>query len=247
MGISSFAVAYSALPPIHRGAIMLKRAWFSAVLLSMVSSAAAAADPPAQKEAAPPKVAAGNPDSEAQFAWQLFAQAMKPSGGARTFETWTEQCTLNPEMAGCPAPSATAGKTRVLHGSALSHSARGAAASKAATTDNGIECNAMSTTPVGTYPPPKNVTPSAQFCEEVYVNPSEAGFVKQNGLTTLTGQQTYGASRSNAITFPWSAIEVKADWVPTSSFANPTFTCPDPTNKLYTDTINGTCYALVGI
>lgn len=105
----------------------------------------------------------------------------------------------------------------------------------------------MQTAPLNGYPPPKNVTKSAQFCEEVFVNADEAAFVRQNGLVTLTGQQTYGKAHGNAITFPWTAIEIKADWVPTTSFANPTFQCPDPTNKLYTETINGTCYALVGL
>ncbi|MBO1764845.1 hypothetical protein JQN64_27085, partial [Escherichia coli] len=78
------------------------------------------------------------------------------------------------------------------------------------------------------------------------MNPPEANFVKTNGLITLTGQQAYAKGQGGAITFPWDAIEVKADWVPTSSF-NPSFQCPDPTHSLYTETINGTCYALVGL
>ena len=35
--------------------------------------------------------------------------------------------------------------------------------------------------------------------------------------------------------------------MPVASFNSPTFACPDPTNSLYTETINGTCYALVGV
>jgi hypothetical protein len=40
---------------------------------------------------------------------------------------------------------------------------------------------------------------------------------------------------------------VKVDWVPVTSYNNPTFACPDPTNSLYTETINGRCYALAAI
>lgn len=224
---------------------MRKRSTLSALVGLMFAAAAGAAEPGAAPTLAE-KPTVGDAAAQAQFAWLLFVHAMKPSNGALTFETWTEQCQINPAMAGCPAQAATAGATkrRLLHGSALAH--RGAKA-KVSTSDNGVECNPMSTSPVGGYPPPGNVTATAQFCEEVYVNPPERDFVVQNQLTTLTGQSTYAKAHGNAITFPWDAIEVKADWVPTSSFANPTFTCPDTSGKLYTETINGTCYALVGV
>ena len=236
---------------------MSKRVWLTAVSMCLTACAeppAKQAEPPAkQEEVARP--AAGDTDGAAAYAWSLFVQAVRPSGGSLTFETWTEQCQLNPKAANCPSPSLAEGKTRTLHGSALALAKRGKAA-KSGATQGGIECQGMQTTalpvypptqPPTTYPPPKNVIPSAQFCEEVFVNADEATFVKQNGLLTLTGQQTYGKAHGNAITFPYTAIEIKADWVPTTSFANPTFQCPDPTNKLYTETINGTCYALVGL
>lgn len=201
-----------------------------------------------------------DPASNSQFAWKMFVQAMQTtSSGGLVFESWQEQCQINPAMPGCPTnlPAAADGKrARTLHASPL---ARRLAAQnpklKALVTVNGIECNAMNTfgLPVTNYPapplypPPANVTATAQFCEEVYANPPEVTFITQNNLQTLTGQATYGQSHGNAITLPASSIEVKADWVPTSSFANPTFQCPDPTGSLYTETINGTCYALVGL
>lgn len=217
------------------------------LFLSIVSFAASAAEPAAKKAPTIERPAAAtDSNAAAAYAWFLFVQAVTPVNGALTFETWTEQCQLNPAMVGCPPPSAAGAKVRTLHSSALARKVRGAKVAGAAS-DNGVECNAMQTSPLNGYPPPSNVTPSAQFCEEVYVNPDEVAFVKENGLLTLTGQQTYASSRSNAITFPWTAVEIKADWVPTSSFANPTFNCPDTTNTLYTETINGTCYALVGL
>jgi hypothetical protein len=194
---------------------------------------------------------AGDSASAAQFAWLLFLYAMQPStgsGGPLTFENWTEQCQLNPKQVGCPTQAQLAahrganGRVRILHGSALAR--KMVVGLKA--NQPGAECNAMTTGNLGGYPAPSNVVSTAQFCEEVFVNPAEKSFVTANGLTTLTGQQTYGKAHGGAITFPWSAVEVKADWVPVASFSNPTFSCPDPTNKLYTETINGTCYALVG-
>jgi len=216
-------------------------------LLLAVSCCAFGAGSGASAAAQPAKPTAGDVNAAAAYAWFLFAQAVAPSNGSLTFETWTEQCQLNPGLAGCPTQPSAGAKVRRLHASALATKVRGAAAKSSATSDSGIECNPMQTKPINGYPPPSNVVSTAQFCEEVYVNPPEVSFVNGNGLQTLTGQQTYGGSRSNAITFPWDAVELKADWVPTSSFANPTFTCPDPTNTLYTETINGTCYALVGL
>jgi hypothetical protein len=93
------------------------------------------------------------------------------------------------------------------------------------------------------------------FCEEVFLSPVEAAFVKRD-LTTLVSQQAYGKERGGTINFPGTgtndtrldldSLEVKVDWVPATSY-NPTFACPDPTNSLYTETINGTCYALAAI
>ena len=75
--------------------------------------------------------------------------------------------------------------------------------------------------------------------------------MKRN-LSTLADQQAYGKPRNGAINFPGTetndsrlaldSVELKVDWVPATSYNNPTFDCQDPTNRLYTETINGTCY-----
>ena len=192
--------------------------------------------------------------SFASLAWGLFLQAMAPTtNSSLTVEAWPEQCQLNPNAIGCPSAAIMAaatkaggnGNVRILHGSP--------AAEKMA----GSDCSAMKTTAVGGYPPPSNLTRNAMFCEEVHVTPPEAAFLKRSGLTTLIGQQAYGNTSGMAINFPGTgmneirrdldSVEVKLDWAPATSFSNPTFACPDPTNHLYTETINGTCYALVGI
>jgi hypothetical protein len=202
---------------------------------------------------------AGDNAAEARFAWYLFIQAMTPStgpGGPLTFESWTEQCQLG--TIGCTTTTSLKAtkSARKFHGSPLQAAmmaarpaARTTAKATANATASGIpksDCNGMNTQGFPGYPPPSNVTSTAIFCEEVYVNGAEKTFVTTNGLTTLTGQQTYGKAHGGAITFPWDAVEIKVDWVPTSSF-NPSFQCPDPSGTLYTETINGTCYAMVGL
>jgi hypothetical protein len=192
--------------------------------------------------------------SFAYLAWNLFLQAMAPTNGSPTFESWTERCDLTAGMVGCPSAASVAaaakagnnGKVRLLHGSSM------APARKIA----GSDCGAMTTTPIGGYAPPSNLAPNAVYCEEVFVSPVEAAFVKKE-LSTLVAQQAYGNERNGAINFPGTAqnesridldsLELKVDWVPVTSFSNPTFACPDPTNRLYTETINGTCYALAAI
>jgi hypothetical protein len=53
--------------------------------------------------------------------------------------------------------------------------------------------------------------------------------------------------KTGTIDFPTDAVEVKADWVPASSFTNATFDCAQPNGKIYMELIDGTCYALAGI
>lgn len=194
-----------------------------------------------------------------QTAWQLFVAANCPSSGKAgplTWQNWTEQtCWLSPTTAGCPGgPTLNVVAPRFLHGSALRIQKSGQA-KKAPGGVNPLSgaCSAMTTKAQG--PPlsnfvPGNLAGSPTFCEEVFVNPSEAAFVTKpapgNTLTTLTGQVAYGSTH-NPITFPTAAVEVKADWLPASS-VTPSFNCTtNPPPGVYVETINGACYALAGI
>lgn len=187
------------------------------------------------------------------LAWDLFMEVMSPTNGSPTFESWTEQCQLNPNTVGCPtaarvsaARAASNGQVRLLHASAGNPYSRRIA---------GTDCGTMITTPVGGYPAPSNLTPNAVYCEEVFVSPPEASFIKRN-FTTLVSQQTYGNARNGDINLPGTeqneyrvdldSVEVKVDWVPATSYS-PTFACPDTKHRLYTETINGTCYALAAV
>ncbi len=159
---------------------------------------AAAPQQPANYGSAQPDASEGDAlygPSFASTAWILFMYAMTPTNGSPTFETWTEQCELNPNAIGCPSAAAAGktggnGKMRLLHGSPLAQKMAGS------------DCSAMSTAPVWGYPPPSNLAPSAMFCEEVFVSPPEADFLKSKGLTTLAGQQAYGKLRNGLINFP---------------------------------------------
>jgi hypothetical protein len=195
-----------------------------------------------------------------QFVWQLFVQATQPAGNLLTFETWAEQCQLNPNLFGCQGAGAAANTTANrprghVSGLLLANRSKAANAPITEITQTGLSCGAMNAPSSNSYPAPANVKknppqpapPNSVFCEQVFVNAAEQAFVTQNGLTTLTGQQTFGSNNGGAITFPWNAIEVKADWVPTTSYTGPTFSCPDQTHKLYTQVYNGVCYALVGL
>lgn len=188
------------------------------------------------------------------LAWSLFLQIMSPTDGAPTFESWTEQCQLNPAIVGCPAATsslatggaAPARKVRLLHAS-IGFRTR---------LVPGSPCGGMVTSPIEGYPAPGNLAHNATFCEEIYVSPAEAAFARRY-LLTLAEQQQYGTTHSGAINFPGTeqnearldldSVEVKVDWVPNTSFRGPSFTCPDPAHKLYTETINGTCYAMAAV
>ena len=97
---------------------------------------------------------------------------------------------------------------------------------------------------------PKNLGPAPTLCEEVFADPSETSFVKAptagNSLVTLTGQVNYSNAGSVAIAFPTPSVEIKADWLPADALATP-FTCANPPDGVYTETVDGKCYALVGI
>jgi hypothetical protein len=228
-----------------------KRLWLPAILVSMtLASGPVTAQQPAPLTQAQAQAMVGTPAGAAQLMWLLFAQAMQPAGNLLTFETWTEQCQLNPAAAFCPPPSAlaAAGDRRIGHASPLLQANRrkaGIVANNLEITQTGLECSPMTTTALGSYPPPSNLSSNPTFCEQVFVNPAEQGFITTSGLTTLTGQQAYGSKNGNAVTFPWDAIEVKADWVPTTSYTGTLFNCPDP--NLYTQMYQGVCYALVGL
>ncbi len=194
--------------------------------------------------------------SNEQTAWQLFVASSCLTNGHLTWETWTEQtCFAQPDSPGCSqtANLAAAAPVRHLHASHLARRLRRPAPRQNLLGAAPGGCSPMTTkanAPSSLKPfVPTNLSANAQFCEEVFADPSEASFVKAPAsgatLTNLAAQVSY--AKSAAITFPTPAIEVKADWLPATSLNN-AFNCTtnQPTG-VYVETIDGGCYALVGI
>ena len=229
---------------------MSKRLWLSAILFSLtLASGPVTAQQPAPLTQTQAQAMVATPAGAAQYAWRLFVQAARPTGNLLMFETWAEQCQLKSLDGGLPVADGGGRRQapRARQCAAAGQPQEIGQRSKLEITQTGLECNAMLAPPSTNngYPAPSNVAAGAQFCEQVFVNPPERSFVMQNGLNTLSGQQAYGAKTGNGITFPWDAVEVKADWVPASNYTGTTFSCPDP--NLYTQMYNGVCYALVGL
>lgn len=181
--------------------------------------------------------------SKEELAWRLFvAINCKASSGRLTWETWkTQACLNNPDD--CPG-------RRRLHGSVLA-----AANTQTLTPDHPRRtqgCNPMLTaTTKGVDPSlvkflPNNLSAAPVFCEEVTINKAEEDFASKNGLLTSAGQDTFLQS-GQTIDFPTGAVEVKADWVPASSFQGVSFDCKKPSPTIYLEEIEGTCYALAGM
>lgn len=193
-----------------------------------------------------------------QTAWQLFVAINCASNGKLTWETWTEQnCWYNPGSCGV-------GTERKRFTSAVSLLAtKGQKLAAPAAVGPGLAgCAAMTTaTTPGVSPGllpfvPKNLSATPKFCEEVYVNSSEANFVNSPpgaaagvNLATNVGQASYIAATNTPLQFPSAATEVKADWIAASSLNSASaFDCAS--NKpqgVYVQTIDGVCYALVGL
>jgi len=248
----------------RKGTLMLTRAKLAAACLAamvvfLVVASCSTKAPEAAKDQAKtaavakstacdfPTTTAG---SNEQTAWQLFVAANCLSNGKLTWETWKEQSCIF-SSAACPpaaaaAANAAASPTHHLHGSRLADRIEGKSL-KASAIPAG-DCSPMNT--VGPFAP-KNLSASPKFCEEVYANPDEATFIQQPGaqatLITYPGQMSWATAHQNAITTPNPSIEIKVDWLPTTSLSTPAFDCSNPPDGLYVENISGTCYALVGI
>jgi hypothetical protein len=209
-----------------------------------IPSAAAAA-----RQKAPVVIAASMADAcslptrpagtQEETAWRLFvAINCKTGAGDLTWETWTTQACLNN-----PADCRDDGR---LHASALRASL--VAADKPRRTAG---CSPMTTNSPNTDPSlvpfvPANLSARPVFCEEMTISPGEEAYSRKNGLLTQAGQVNY-LRAGKTIDFPADAIEVKANWVPASSFSDASFDCARPNGRIYLEMIDGECYALAAI
>lgn len=193
-----------------------------------------------------------------ETAWRIFvaANCFATTAGDKklVWETWTEQnCWYQP---GSCQPESK--RKRFSHAVSLLGTK-----GKMPVTVKGAGltgCAPMTTTksaPTQLAPfVPANLSNNPQFCEEVYVNAAEAGFINAPtgapagvNLATRTGQAKYMAATKQPLNLPASAIEVKVDWIAATSLnAASAFNCTDKKPAgVYTQTIDGVCYAMVGI
>ena len=171
-----------------------------------------------------------------EMAWRMFIDAMRPSGQSGVFsklnwQTWIEQrCLYQPEQT--PGCTAITGKpaTQRFHGSAL---AQVKGRSNGGTPPDIEGCNAAQKT-------------HRMICEEVRLNPSAAGFVREHKLQNRPRQASFAGTGD--LQFPASAVETKVNWI------RYTGSCASYQGQLqgvYTEELaqeNGTyCYALAGI
>jgi hypothetical protein len=232
------------------------RFWAPAVIAASCLSClvpGARAQAPVPSCSFPASITAPTPAGYAEAAWKMFVAAnCTTTGNQLTWQTWTEQscffgqpCQTGPQML---------------------HSSRLRTLSRLNQIRLGVfkESNACPNPPnfmtgakgkpgdpCQPQPPdsslvpflPKNLAVGAVFTEVVYVNPSEAAFVKAN-VATLQKQANY--SKTKPIDFPTDAIEIKADWIPATSL-QPSFTCNNPPADVYVQQVDNVCYALAGI
>ncbi|MEJ8800325.1 hypothetical protein WKR88_29025 [Trinickia caryophylli] len=234
----------------------MKKRLFVAALLLVAGAMLCAPRSPAYADAVRPSstssacsIPTDLPDgahSLEHLAWQLFVAANCASGNPGlplAWETWPEQTCLTSGGRDC---AGKAGRQR-LHASVLAAKGRDlpALCQEMTTEKNAIDSAFLPFIP-------KNLSSNPLFCEEVHVNQAEADFITsppgrniKYSLQTLPGQRDF--IRSNGpLSLPSSAIEVKADWLPSTSI-NPAFTCDKISNEFYVEKIGDECYALVGL
>lgn len=224
------------------------------VVLAAAMTVAGCGQPTAEAPAPPPAAPVVDPcalpttpaSTLEETAWRLFVAATCPTSGVHplTFETWTEQSCLQ-DPASC---TGEAGTIRHLH---ASHLALGLAATAGLPAS---ECSSMTSS--ANAPPslvpfvPQNLAADPKFCEEVFASAAEVAYIEEpaagHSLLTLTQQAAYVAAVQK-IDFPTEAVEIKADWLPANALSSPAFDCGNPTPDLYTEVIDGNCYALVGM
>lgn len=177
----------------------------------------------------------------AKTAWQIFVAVNCPANnGQLVWETWTEQFSI------FTSPGAQARPQR-LHGSPLAMIIAGERNPSALQLSPDSECQKM-VAPPSNMPKP-NTKPKdrkGKFCEEVHLDPTAKAYVLENGYQLRTGQQQT-VTTHGTFGFPSTAVEVKADWLPSTDFDPVQFNCTNPPKGLHTEVIDGGCYALVGM
>ncbi|MCG8466300.1 MAG: hypothetical protein MI750_15845 [Xanthomonadales bacterium] len=177
--------------------------------------------------------------SPAEQAWRYFLLANRTvENNELTWQTWTNQnCVANPGS--CDNQKFS-----------TSHLQRANISTEL--DDNG--CTPMLTKAnagkLGKYIP-ANLSDQPVYCEQVYINDIEMKYLRELKLLTAQDQaQFLGNGRIVDVTtgnFYTAGIEVKANWVPASSYTNVEFDCTRGSDQIYLTEFDGVCHGLVGL
>ena len=183
----------------------------------------------------PPNI--NDPTQLAQVAWQMFIFSMCPqsSGHSLAFENWIEQNQEYPAASSAAAAAQAAAKsspTSRFHASPLRLALQSKRGNVKSLTSGPEVCP----------------DPTLTIQESVNIEPTAAAFIRSpypgSSLATRAPQAKFATSQPNpsGMQFPWSAMEVKSDWI---QYPAP---CPSSlSGSVWTETIGNTCYALAGV
>jgi hypothetical protein len=177
-----------------------------------------------------------------QTAWQIFVAAACATGSNKypflTWESWPNQNDVYPSFSVQFAPGAK--PQDVKRRFTPSQLAVGLQKKPRIVTEGpNTGC-----TVAGEYQGPPPGPPSGRtICEQVTMNTitgdGTADYVRRTGINYRPIQEIF--AQYAALQFPWTAIEVKADWV---QYPAP---CPTSLDNVWTEVDGNNCYALAGI
>jgi hypothetical protein len=213
----------------------------AACQVSSGGNAGAAAQPGSAGTAASavPNPAMSAPD---ETAWNVFIDAVKPAGGAATFQGWASDTDTFKPGAAWPSQGHTAATTTALVGAPHLLLGRPALRPKKL---SGLEATGAQQGIPNPQPPTTEPGNDNNLIEEVFRNRPAFDFIVNNHLNSRSGlQAAYKAA--TVVSFPSDSIEVKTNWIPVADIGQ---YYPGATaDQFYVATFQGnTQYALIAM
>ena len=191
-----------------------------------------------------------------ETAWQIWVAATCPVNKDQypfvVWENWIEQAQLYPPdpSQGLKVPNSGAATTQhPLHGSPLAltfHPESATLVPPGLVGAPNTNCNAANAPPSNNTPP--NGNNPLTICEEVRENGATEDYIAGTGLWDRANQAA-AAGQDFDIQFSRPSVEIKADWIQVSTIGNHNYTCDNigQTGLVHVETVNGNCFALVGM
>jgi hypothetical protein len=219
-----------------------------------IASAAADEDHGAQRNpCAVPNEIVGSVE---ETAWQIWVAATCPVNKDQypfvVWENWIEQAQLYPTdpSQGLKVPNSGAATAQhPLHSSPLAltfHPESATLVPPGVVGAPNTNCNAANAPPSNNTPP--NGNNPLTICEEVRENGATEDYIAGTGFWDRANQAA-AAGQDFDIQFSRPSVEIKADWIQVSTIGNHNYTCDNigQTGLVHVETVNGNCFALVGM